>query len=183
MIKFLLELAPLLIFFATYKYYGLMEATIALMITTPLSLLGYWLVFKKVATMPLVTAVLVLVFGGLTLYFNDSFFIKIKPTIIYILFASGLLGALFFGKSLMKSVLGHSVKMTEAGWFKMSLHWGLFFIALALANELVWRNFSEEAWVQFKTFGVLPLTLIFSAVELIFIRGEILEQPADESGQ
>ena len=182
MIKFLLELAPLLIFFATYKFYGLMEATVALMITTPISLICYWFVFKKVATMPLVTAVLVLVFGGLTLYFNDSFFIKIKPTIIYLLFASGLLGALFFGKSLMKSVLGQSVQMTEAGWFKMSLHWGLFFIALAILNELIWRNFSEEAWVQFKTFGVLPLTLIFSAVELILIRGDIVEPQSDESG-
>ncbi|GJM03606.1 MAG: putative intracellular septation protein A [Rhodomicrobium sp.] len=183
MIKFLLELAPLLIFFATYKFYGLMEATIALMITTPISLVIFWFIYRRVATMPLITAVLVLVFGGLTLYFNDSFFIKIKPTIIYVLFASGLLGALCFGKSLMKSVLGQSVQLTEAGWFKMSLHWGLFFIALALMNEFVWRNYSEEAWVQFKTFGVLPLTLVFSALELIFIRGEIIEPQSEDSGQ
>lgn len=181
MMKFLLELAPLLIFFGAYKFYGLMAATIALMITTPISLLIYWFVYRKVATMPLVTAVLVLVFGGLTLYFNDSFFIKIKPTIIYLLFASGLLGALAFGRSLMKSVLGESVKLTDAGWFKMSLHWGLFFVALAVLNEVVWRNFSEETWVQFKTFGVLPLTLIFSAAELIFIRGEIIDPQSDQS--
>lgn len=181
MTKFLLELAPLLIFFGVYKFYGLMAATIALMITTPISLIIYWFVYRKVATMPLVTAVLVLVFGGLTLYFNDSFFIKIKPTIIYLLFASGLLGALAFGKSLMKSVLGESVKLTDAGWFRMSLHWGLFFIALAVLNEVVWRNFSEETWVQFKTFGVLPLTLIFSAAELIFIRGEIIDPQSDQS--
>ena len=87
MVKFLLELAPLVIFFAVYKYMGLMEATIALMITTTISTAVFWFVFKKVATMPLVTAVLVLVFGGLTLYFDDTTFIKIKPTIIYLLFA------------------------------------------------------------------------------------------------
>lgn len=180
--KFLLELAPLLIFFATYKFYDLMAATIALMITTPISLVIYWFIYRRVATMPLVTAVLVLVFGGLTIYFNDSFFIKIKPTIIYVLFAAGLLGALAFKRSLMKSVLGESVKLTDAGWFKMSLHWGLFFLALAALNELVWRNFSEDAWVQFKTFGVLPLTLIFSAVELVLIRSEIIDPEQDKAG-
>ncbi len=180
--KFLLELAPLLIFFTAYKFYDLMAATIALMITTPISLVIYWFIYRRIAIMPLVTAVLVLVFGGLTIYFNDSFFIKIKPTIIYVLFAAGLLGALAFKRPLMKSVLGESVKLTDAGWFKMSLHWGLFFLALAVMNELVWRNYSEETWVQFKTFGVLPLTLIFSAAELVMIRSEIVDTEQDKTG-
>ena len=175
--KFLLELGPLLIFFATYTYYDLMAATLALMITTPISLVIYWLVYKKVAAMPLVTAVLVLVFGGLTLYFDDPTFIKIKPTIIYVLFACALLGGLFVKRPLMKAVLGETVKLTEAGWFKMSWHWGVFFLALAGLNEIVWRNFEEATWVQFKTFIILPITLVFSALQLTLIRHEIIVDP------
>ena len=180
--KFLLEMTPLVIFFITYKYMGLMEATIALMISTTISIIIFWLVFKKVATMPLVTAVLVLVFGGLTLYFDDTFFIKIKPTIIYLLFASGLLGALAFGRSLMKTVLGEAVELTDQGWFKMSLHWGLFFLFLAGLNEFVWRSFDEETWVQFKAFMLLPLTLGFSIIELILIRNELI-LPEEENSE
>lgn len=182
LVKLFLEMAPLVLFFVTYKYMGLMEATIALMISTTISIIIFWFVFKKVATMPLVTAVLVLIFGGLTLYFDDTFFIKIKPTIIYILFATGLLGALAFGRSLMKSVLGEAVELTDKGWFKMSLHWGLFFLFLAGLNEYVWRNFDEGTWVQFKAFMLLPLTLGFSVLELIFIRNEII-LPEDESAE
>lgn len=182
LVKLFLEMAPLVLFFVTYKYMGLMEATIALMISTTISIIIFWFVFKKVATMPLVTAVLVLIFGGLTLYFDDTFFIKIKPTIIYILFATGLLGSLAFGRSLMKSVLGEAVELTDKGWFKMSLHWGLFFLFLAGLNEYVWRNFDEATWVQFKAFMLLPLTLGFSVLELIFIRNEIV-LPEDESAE
>ena len=156
-----------------------MAATIALMIATPLSLLIYWFIYKKVAVMPLITAVLVLVFGGLTIYFNDPTFIKIKPTIIYLLFAAGLLGGLFFKRSLMKSALGEAVQLTDQGWFKMSLHWGLFFLVLAGLNELVWRHFDENSWVQFKTFIILPLTLAFSVVQLMLIRHDIIETQGD----
>ena len=179
--KFLLELGPLLIFFGVYKYADLMAATLALMITTPISLLIYWLVYKKVATMPLVTAVLVLFFGGLTLYFDDPFFIKVKPTIIYILFASVLFGGLVIKRPLMKLLLGEAVKLTDAGWVKMSLHWGLFFLALACANEVVWRNFDEASWVNFKTFIILPVTLVFSVVQLMLIRGDIIDGDVDPS--
>ena len=182
MVKFLLELAPLVIFFAVYKYMGLMEATIALMITTTISTAIFWFVFKRIATMPLVTAILVLVFGGLTLYFDDTTFIKIKPTIIYLLFAAGLLGALAFGRSLMKTVLGEAVELTDKGWFKMSLHWGLFFLFLAGLNEYVWRGFDEETWVKFKAFALLPLTLGFSVLQLIFIRNEMI-LPDEEAPQ
>lgn len=178
--KLVLEMAPLLIFFAVFKFYDLMAATIALMIATTISIIIFWFIFKKVATMPLVTAVLVLIFGGLTLYFDDTFFIKIKPTIIYLLFASGLLGALAFKRPLMKTVLGEAVNLTEKGWFKMSLHWGLFFLFLAMLNEYVWRNFDEGTWVQFKAFALLPLTLVFSVAELVFIRHEMIDLMEDD---
>lgn len=174
LVKLILEMAPLLIFFAAFKFYGLMEATVALMVATTVSIIIFWFVFRKVATMPLVTAVLVLVFGGLTLYFDDTFFIKIKPTIIYLLFASGLLGALLFKRSLMKTALGEAVDLTDKGWFKMSLHWGLFFLFLAGLNEYVWRNFDEGTWVQFKAFMILPMTLAFSVLQLVLIRAEII---------
>lgn len=177
--KFILEIGPLLLFFGVYKYYDLMAATLALMIATPISLVIFWFIYKRIATMPLVTGVLVLVFGGLTLYFDDPFFIKIKPTIIYLMFASGLIGGLFFNRPLMKSVLGESVSLTDAGWFKMSLHWGLFFLALAGLNEFVWRNFDTDAWVQFKTFIILPMTLAFSVLQLVLIRHEVIDTEGD----
>lgn len=179
--KFLLELGPLLIFFGVYKFYDLMTATMALMVATTVSLAVFWLVYKKVAVMPLVTAVMVLVFGGLTIYFDDPIFIFIKPTIIYVLFACALIGGLLLKRPLMKSVLGEGVQLTDAGWFKMSLHWGLFFLFLAGLNEYVWRNFDEASWVQFKTFIILPLTLVFSAVQLMLIRGEIIDLESDAS--
>lgn len=177
--KFILEIGPLLLFFGVYKYYDLMAATLALMIATPISLVIFWFIYKRIATMPLVTGVLVLVFGGLTLYFDDPFFIKIKPTIIYLMFASGLIGGLFFDRPLMKSVLGESVSLTDAGWFKMSLHWGLFFLALAGLNEFVWRSFDTDTWVQFKTFIILPMTLAFSVLQLVLIRHEVIDTEGD----
>ncbi len=178
--KFLIEMAPLLVFFFVNYKFGLVNATIALMVTTPISIAIYWYMFKKVATMPLVTAVLVLVFGGLTIYMDDTTFIKVKPTIVFALFAVGLLGALLFGRPLMKSALGETVQMTDKGWFAMSLHWGLFFIFMAVLNEYVWRNFSEDSWVTFKVFGLTLITLIFSVAQIVLIRNEIID-PDEET--
>lgn len=178
--KFLIEMGPLLVFFAVNYKFGLVGATIALMITTPISVGLYWLMFKKVPTMPLVTAAVVIIFGGLTIYMDDTFFIKIKPTIVFLLFAGGLLGALAFGRSLMKVALGEAVQMTDRGWVLMSLHWGLFFLLMAGLNEFVWRNFSEDSWVTFKVFGVLPITLIFSVLQLILIRHHVIEPEVDK---
>ena len=177
--KFLLEMAPLLVFFFVNYKFGLISATVSLMVATPISLLIYWMMFRKVAMMPLVTAVLVLFFGGLTIYMDDTTFIKIKPTIVFLMFATVLLGGLLFGKSLMKSALGETVKMTDKGWTLMSLHWGLFFFAMAVLNEYVWRNFSENDWVTFKVFGLTLVTLVFSVVQIILIRNEVIEPDTD----
>ena len=115
--------------------------------------------------MALVSAVVVLVFGGLTLFLQDETFIKLKPTIIYVLFAGVLGGGLLFGKSLLAIVFDQVFHLTDEGWRKLTLRWALFFLALAVLNEIVWRTQSTDFWVTFKVFGVLPLTFIFAALQ------------------
>ena len=120
--------------------------------------------------MPMVTAVLVVVFGGLTFWLDDPRFIKIKPTIINLLFAGVLFGGLLTGRPLLKLLFGEAFRLTEEGWRKLSVRWALFFLALAVLNEIVWRNFSEAAWVNFKVFGILPLTIVFAMAQIGLIK-------------
>ena len=128
--------------------------------------------------MTIVTAVIVLVFGGLTLFLHNDMFIKIKPTIIYALFGGVLLGGLIFGKPLLGTVLDSMFQLTEEGWRKLTLRWALFFFALAILNEIVWRNTSTNVWVDFKVFGVTPLTLIFGALQVPLLKRYAIE-PAE----
>lgn len=165
-LKVVLELGPLAIFFVSNAYFGLMTATAAFMVAITTALAANWMIFRKVAAMALVTAVFVLVFGGLTLYLNDATFIKMKPTIVNLLFASLLLGGLFFGRQLLKLVFDDAFHLTDEGWHKLTIRWGLFFIFLAILNEIVWRNFSDDAWVNFKVFGIMPLTFLFGMAQI-----------------
>ena len=126
--------------------------------------IGYALT-RHLPVMPLITAIVVVVFGGLTLAFQNETFIKLKPTIIYILFGGVLLGGLAFGKSLLGLVFDQVFHLTEEGWRKLTLRWALFFLALAVLNEMVWRTQSTDTWVAFKVFGVLPLTFLFAALQ------------------
>jgi intracellular septation protein len=126
--------------------------------------------------MPLVSAVVVFAFGGLTLYLQDETFIKLKPTIIYVLFAAVLFGGLFFGHSLLAMVLDSVFHLDDEGWRKLTLRWALFFVAMAVVNELVWRNFSTDAWVTFKTFGFLPLTVLFAVAQTPLLMRHAVEQ-------
>jgi intracellular septation protein len=121
---------------------------------------------KRIAVMPLVTGVLVLIFGGLTLYFHDDTFIKLKPTIINAMFGSVLLGGLVFGQSLLRYVFGDVYKLKPKGWTILTWRWGLFFFALAVVNEVVWRTQSTDFWVAFKVWANMPLTVIFAAFQL-----------------
>lgn len=192
LIKLGLELGPLVVFFfVNARGKGILEAnaglaelfsggpivfaTAVFMVAMVISLAASWLIFKKLAVMPLVTGVVVLVFGGLTLYFQDSTFIKMKPTIVNILFGSVLLGGLAFGQSLLKYVFGEVYRLKPAGWMALTLRWGVFFFVLALLNEIVWRNFSDDFWVAFKVWGIMPLTIVFSMFQV-----PLLTRHADE---
>ncbi len=164
--KLALELGPLVIFFIMNGRADIFVATAWFMVAMTVSLLLSWLILKKVAVMPLVTGVVVLVFGGLTLWLQDDTFIKMKPTITNVMFASILLGGLAFGQSLLKYVFGDVYRLRPEGWWKLTLNWGLFFVVLAVINEVVWRNFSTDFWVAFKVWGIMPLTIAFSMTQL-----------------
>jgi intracellular septation protein len=166
LIKLGLELGPLVVFFIVNSRADIFAATAWFMGAMAISLLASWLILKKIAVMPLITGVVVLVFGGLTLWLQDETFIKMKPTITNGLFAAVLLGGLLFGQSLLKYVFGDVYKLKPEGWLILTMRWGIFFFALAIINEILWRNFSTDVWVAFKVWGIMPLTVIFSMFQL-----------------
>jgi intracellular septation protein len=170
LLKLLIELGPLVAFFLVYSRAGIYWATGVLMVATVLSLVASRAIFGRLLAMPVVTAVLVVVFGGLTFWLDDPRFIKIKPTIINLLFAGVLIGGLITRRPLLKMLFGEAFNLTEEGWRKLSVRWTLFFLVLAALNEVVWRNFSEAAWVNFKVFGILPLTLVFAMAQIGLIK-------------
>lgn len=180
--KLSLELGPLVIFFLV-NYFGdrilaafpalagifpegFFLATAVFMVAMVVSLVLSKLIMGKIPVMPLVTGVVVMVFGGLTLWLQDETFFKLKPTITNLLFAGVLLGGLLFRQSLLKYVFGDVYKLRPEGWWKLTLNWGLFFVLLAVINEVVWRNFDTNFWVAFKVWGIMPLTVIFSMTQL-----------------
>jgi intracellular septation protein len=140
------------------------------MLATIVALLAAWRLLGRVTAVPVMTAVLVVVFGGLTFYLDDPSFIKLKPTIINLLFAGVLVVGLATGRPLLKVLLGEAFRLTEAGWRKLTVRWAVFFFALAILNEVVWRNFSESAWVNFKVFGIVPLTILFAMAQIPLIK-------------
>lgn len=161
-----LELGPLVVFFFMNARADIFVATAWFMGAMVISLIASWLILKRVAVMPLVTGAVVLVFGGLTLWLQDDTFIKMKPTITNVLFGSVLLGGLLFGQSLLRYVFGDVYKLKPEGWYQLTLRWGIFFFVLAVLNEVVWRYFSTDFWVAFKVWGIMPLTIVFSMLQL-----------------
>ena len=159
------EYGPLVVFFAAYVGSGLMPATGALIAATFVALALSLAFERRLPWLPLVTATIVGVFGGLTLWLNDDTFIKMKPTVVQALFAVVLLGGLAFGRPLLKLVLGTAWPMDEAGWRRLTFRYGVFFAAMAGLNELVWRTQSTDVWVAFKVFGLIGLTLLFSLAQ------------------
>lgn len=178
------EYGPLAVFFIGYYVQkDLMVATVGLMAATAVSLVLSLIMIRKVPLMPLITAVIVGVFGGLTLLLNDDTFIKLKPTIVQALFSVILLGGLVFGKALLKPVMGSAWPMSETGWRRLTLHFGLFFAAMAVLNEFVWRTQSEEFWVNFKVFGLMGLTFLFVLTQLPLMNRHALPEPAEDTGE
>ena len=171
-VKFATDFGPLMVFFFFY-YNNNKDLKVAIppfIIATLLALTVVWLIEKKIPMVPLIGGILITLFGGLTIYFNNPVFLYIKPTIINILFALALLlGKYFTDEPLLKKMMGKSIFLTDEGWNLLSKRWILFFFVLALVNELVWRTQSEEFWVNFKVWGMLPITFIFTAFQIPLI--------------
>jgi intracellular septation protein len=164
--KLIIELGPLLVFFAANALAGIYAGTAAFMVATLVSLAAARIRHQKVPIMLLVSGVIVLVFGGLTLYLRDETFIKLKPTIVYAMFACLLTAGLMLKKPLLELLFGSAFTLTEEGWRKLTVRWIFFFVAMAIVNELVWRNVSTDTWVSFKVFGFLPLTFLFALAQV-----------------
>jgi intracellular septation protein len=174
-----LDIGPLVLFFAANARFGIYAATGGFMAATLIALAISYVLTRHVAIMPLVTAVIVLVFGGLTLVLHDALFIKLKPTIIYVLFGGALVVGLMLGKPLLGLLFDSVFDLNEEGWRKLTWRWALFFFVLAILNEIVWRNFSTDFWVSFKLFGVVPLTFIFGALQYPLLVKYAVEKKED----
>jgi intracellular septation protein len=172
LLKFITDFGPLLIFFTVYYKSGnnLSVAIPPLIVATLIAVLISYVVERKIPYLPLVGGIIISIFGGLTLYFNNPVFLYMKPTIINVIFAIVLLvGRTFFNKNLLKYFFQNAFQIDEIGWDKLNIRWMLFFIFLALINELVWRTQTEVVWVNFKVWGILPLTFIFTAFQIPLI--------------
>ena len=175
------DYGPLAAFFITYWLFGLMPATGAIMAATAVALALSLIVERRVPIMPLVTAAVVGVFGGLTLWFQDETFIKMKPTIVQASFSIVLLGGLAMGKPLLKPLRGTAWQMDETGWRRFTLRFAIFFAAMAGLNELVWRTQSTDFWVNYKIFGILALTFIFVATQIPLMQRHQLDEDGGEA--
>ena len=168
--KLLIDIGPLAVFFIFYTRSGLQASILPLMIATVIAVLFSYILEKKIPIMPTVGAGIVLIFGGLTIYFDNEVFIKMKPTIINLVFAVILYGGMLIKKPLLKILLGAALKLEEEGWSILTYRWIGFFIALAILNEIVWRTQSTDVWVNFKVFGILPITFLFTMIQFPLIK-------------
>ena len=208
LIKIALELGPLVVFFAvnalgeswlesspllsSWFSQPIIFATAVFMVAMAIALLLSWVLLKRIAVMPLVTGIVVLIFGTLTLVFQDATFIKMKPTIVNALFGGVLLGGLLFGQSLLRYVFGDVYKLQEKGWWILTVRWGIFFFVLAALNEIVWRGAdafiadpkaANDLWVAFKVWAIMPLTIVFSMFQLpVLTRYAPEEKPPAAAG-
>lgn len=167
--KQFIDFIPLIIFFALYKMYDIYTATGALIIASLLQIVLTWIIYKKVEKMQIITAGLVTVFGGMTLFFQDDNFIKWKVTIVYVLFAIGLTVSQLMGKSLIKSMLGKEMSLPDTVWRNINNAWVLFFLLLGIVNIYVAFQMPLDFWVNFKVFGLLTLTLAYTLITGIYI--------------
>ena len=179
LLKLALDLGPLALFFFANSHFGIFVATATFMIAVLAALAVSYVLTRHFPIMTVVTAIIVVVFGGLTLVLHDATFIKVKPTIIYALFGAVLIGGLMFNKPLLGVVFDSMFHLTEEGWRKLTWRWAIFFLVLAVLNELVWRNASTDAWVDFKVFGVMPLTLLFGALQMPLLKKYAAEPAAE----
>ena len=189
-----IEYGPLAIFLVAYfvgnRYLddtgAILLGTAAIMVATVVALSVAWFVQRRVPKVPLISGALLMVFGGLTLWLQDPTFIKMKPTMVYLLFSGVLLGGLALRRPLLKPLLGKAWRLDDAGWRKLTLRFGLFFMAMAALNELVWRTQTTDFWVSYKVFGTMGLILVFTMTQVSLINRHQIEPEkalADDSGE
>lgn len=189
-----IEYGPLAVFLAAYfignRYLddigAILAATAAIMVATVVALLVAWFVQRRVPKVPLISGGLLMVFGGLTLWLQDPVFIKMKPTIVYLLFSTVLVGGVAMRRPLLKPLLGNAWQLDDTGWTKLTIRFGLFFMAMAGLNELVWRTQSTDFWVSYKVFGTMGLILVFTMLQVGMIHRHTIEpekSPTDDSGE
>lgn len=170
LVKMAIELGPLVVFFIVNSRAGIFWGTGLFMVATVVALAVSRAMFGRIPTMPLVSGFFVVVFGSLTLLLQDELFIKLKPTIVNTLFAAILFGGLTRGVSLLKYLFGEVFSLDDAGWRILTFRWACFFVVLALLNEIVWRNFTTDAWVNFKVFAIMPITMVFAVFQVGLIK-------------
>jgi intracellular septation protein len=173
--KLATELGPLIVFFVANAKFNLFVATGAFMVAVIAAMIASYAVTRHVPMMAIVTAVVVIVFGTLTLVLHDETFIKVKPTIVYTLFAAILGGGLLFGRSFIAIMFDQMFNLTPQGWRVLTLRWSLWFVAMAVLNEIIWRTQSTDVWVTFKAFGMVPLTMVFAVTQMPLIKRHHLE--------
>jgi intracellular septation protein len=181
--KLATELGPLIVFFVANAKFNLFVATGAFMVAIVAAMIASYVVVRHVPMMAIVTAVIVLVFGTLTLVLHDETFIKIKPTIIYGLFAAILGGGLLFGRSFIAILFNQMFNLTPKGWRILTMRWALFFLGMAVLNEIIWRTQSTDFWVAFKAFGAVPLTMVFAISQMPVIKRYHLEPATLEASE
>jgi len=181
MLKLALDLGPLIVFFAANARFGIFAATAVFMATVIAALIVSYVLTRHIAIMPVVTAIVVMVFGTLTLVLHDETFIKLKPTIIYTLFAVTLLGGWLLDKPLLAIVFDAMFHLTDEGWRKLTLRWAAFFLVMAVVNEIVWRTQTTDFWLGFKLFGFVPLTFVFAAAQYRLLTRYATDQPNPEA--
>jgi len=167
--RLLLDLGPLFLFFMTFQFRGIFVATGVFMVAVLTSLAVGWHLEKRLSPIPLITAVLVIIFGGLTLYLHNETFIKVKVTVLYSIFGVTLLTGLRFNRLFIKYVFTEAFDLTEKGWRGLTWRWGVFFLILAALNEAVWRNSSTATWVSFKVWGIMSLIFLFALAQTPFL--------------
>jgi len=171
-VKFATDFGPLAVFFFFY-YNGDKNLKVAIppfIIATLIALIIVWILEKKIPLVPLIGGILITLFGGLTIYFDNPVFLYMKPTIINILFGLALLfGKYFTNEPVLKKIMGKSIMLSDIGWYLLNKRWIFFFFAMAILNEFVWRTQTEEFWVNFKVWGLLPITFIFTAFQVSLI--------------
>ena len=171
-VKFTTDFGPLAVFFFFY-YNGDKNLKVAIppfIIATLIALIIVWILEKKIPLVPLIGGILITLFGGLTIYFDNPIFLYMKPTIINILFGLVLLfGKYFTNEPVLKKIMGKSIILSDIGWYLLNKRWMFFFFAMAILNEFVWRTQTEEFWVNFKVWGLLPITFIFTAFQISLI--------------